>query len=119
MIPQSINNDPTIRLAELVIPTGADTSEPLALSISTAGSFANKPYCVRLVQHTNVTGTITLLAGSAPEALTEVTKDGSPIEITPGEVLEPITTWGLPFIALKASEAQSEQRTIHLILAQL
>lgn len=103
MNPVSLNNDPTIRLASLSIANGETTTAPLALSIPTAGSYGGKPYTLRLVQAPSVTGTITLMAGFDPEALIEVTKDGSGIEITPGEVLDPITTWGLPYIALKAS----------------
>lgn len=119
MVTIPINNDPSIRHAALTIAAGATTTETLPLSIKTAGSFDNKPYCLRLIEAPQLTGTLTLLAGSDQGDLIDVTKDGSPIEITPGEVLDPITSWGLPYIALKASEAQAEERTIHVIIAQL
>lgn len=115
----SINNDPSLRLATLIIASGQTTTQPLALSMPLAGSFDNKPFTMRLVDAPGTTGTLTLMAGHNPEALAEVTKDGSAIEITPGEVLDPITTWGLPYVAIKASEAQAAERTIHVIVAQL
>ncbi len=117
-----IQSSTSIITVKVTVPDGTDTSNSISTIKRPMVGYAPMQYVLTSVEIPSGTlgNKVTVLGGNTRDTLHTLQKDGESIEVANGDIINPVITFGRPYIAVKGDAAASgDDVEVTLTLSQI